>query len=363
MDNWVLIFVAVVLAVGAALGTAAWMRSRIAQENSALRQEMQHLLGTQAQITTQVTQLVKTVTDQLSGVQQTLQVGVQHSGQLVARAQDSMREELQSSRETLLQIQKQLGEVQQAGQRLSEASETIERVLGAAQRRGSLGEIALERLLADALPQASFETQYRFSTGEVVDAVVKFRDKLLPIDSKFPLESYQRLASEGEEARRGFAQAVRTHADSIAKKYILRDEGTLDVAFMFVPSEAVYYEMLMSETPQGVRLDEYCRKKGVIPVSPNTLYAYLSVILMGLQGMQIEENARQLASKLAGLVKQFDTFAEVYEKLGKHLHNAQQSYEEGDKRLDRARSSLEQLAQGALPESATAAALQPAPEE
>jgi DNA recombination protein RmuC len=363
MDGWVLILVTVVLAGLAALGVAAWMRARFAQENSALRQEMQNLLGTQAQITTQVTQLVKTVTDQLSGVQQTLQAGVQHSGQLVAQAQDSMRKELQSSREALAQIQRQLGEVQQAGRRLSEASETLERVLGAAQRRGSLGEIALERLLADALPQGSYETQYRFSTGEVVDAVVKFRDKLLPVDSKFPLESYQRLASEGEEARRGFAQAVRTHADSISKKYILRDEGTLDVAFMFVPSEAVYYEMLMSETAQGVRLDEYCRKKGVVPVSPNTLYAYLSIILMGLQGMQIEENARQLASKLAGLVKQFDTFAEVYDKLGRHLHNAQQSYEEGDKRLDRARSSLEQLAQGALPESATAAALQPAPED
>ncbi|MCL6566609.1 MAG: DNA recombination protein RmuC [Acidobacteriia bacterium] len=363
MESGLAILVAGVLVVVVALLIFGLVRQRIAQENAALRQEMQNLLNTQAQITTQVTQLMGTINEQLSGVQRALQEGVQHSGQLVAQAQNSMREELKSSRETLAQIQKQLGEVQQAGRRLSEASETLERVLGAAQRRGSLGEIALERLLADALPQASYEIQYRFSTGDVVDAAVKFRGKLLAIDSKFPLESYQRLATEGEAARRGFAQAVRTHADSIAKKYILRDEGTLDVAFMFVPSESVYYELLMSET-QGVTLDEYCRRKGVIPVSPNTLYAYLSVILMGLQGMQIEENARQLASKLAGLVRQFDQFAEIYEKLGKHLHNAQQNYEDGDRRLTRARSALEQLAQGTLAEGSGAApALEPAREE
>ncbi len=363
MENGTAILVAGALVVVVALVTVGLLRKRLAQENTALRQEMQHLLNTQAQITTQVTQLMGTMTEQLSSVQRTLQEGVQHSGQLVAQAQNSMREELKSSRETLAQIQRQLGEVQQAGRRLSEASETLERVLGAAQRRGSLGEIALERLLADALPQANYDTQYRFSTGDVVDAVVRFRDKLLAIDSKFPLESYQRLANEGEEARKGFAQTVRSHADSIARKYILPDQGTLDVTFMFVPSESVYYELLMSET-QGMPLDEYCRRQGVIPVSPNTLYAYLSVILIGLQGMQIEENARQLAGKLAGLVKQFDQFADVYDKLGRHLHNAQQNYEEGDRRLTRARSALEQLAQGTLAEgSAARPALEPAREE
>ena len=248
-------------------------------------------------------------------------------------------------------IRQQLGEVQQAGRELSGAARTIELVLGGAQTRGSLGEVALERMLSDALPQAGYELQYRFATGEVVDAVLRFRDKLLPVDSKFPLDDYRRMAEQGEDARKGFAQAVRLHADSIAKKYIRPDEGTLDMALMFVPSEGVYYELLMTADAKGAPLDAYCRGKGVVPVSPNSLYAHLNILLMGLRGIQVEENARRLLASLAGLSKQLDTFAEVYDKLGTHLRNAQQSYTDADGKLERARNALDQMAQGALPEA------------
>jgi DNA recombination protein RmuC len=220
-------------------------------------------------------------------------------------------------------------------------------VLGGAKSRGTLGEVALDRILADTLPVATYEVQHRFATGEIVDAIVRLPDHLLPIDSKFPLDDYRRLIDVGEEARKGFAQAVRTHADSIAKKYILPGEGTLDIALMFVPSEGVYYELLRSVDPKGTVLDEYCRNKGVVPVSPSTLFAYLRIICLGWRGMQIEENAKKLQSSLGGLKKQFDNFGDVYGKLGSHLHNAQQSYQDAERKLDRARNSLEELAQGA----------------
>jgi len=170
---------------------------------------------------------------------------------------------------------------------LSDAARHIESVLGGAKTRGTLGEIALDRMLADALPPATYETQFRFSTGEVVDAVVRLRDKLLPIDSKFPLEELPRLADIGEEARRGFSSAVRFHAESISKKYILPGEGTLDIALMFVPSESVYYELLRSEDSKGTPLDEFCRSKGIVPVSPCTLFAHLKIIFLGLRGLQL----------------------------------------------------------------------------
>ncbi|PYU34876.1 MAG: hypothetical protein DMG28_04425, partial [Acidobacteria bacterium] len=258
---------------------------------------------------------------------------------------------LAESTEMLGTIRQQLGEVQQAGRELSGAARTIELVLGGAQTRGSLGEVALERMLSDALPQAGYELQHRFATGEVVDAVLRFRDKLLPVDSKFPLDDYRRMAEQGEDARKGFAQAVRLHADSIAKKYIRPDEGTLDMALMFVPSEGVYYELLMTADAKGAPLDAYCRGKGVVPVSPNSLYAHLNILLMGLRGIQVEENARRLLASLAGLSKQLDTFAEVYDRLGTHLRNAQQSYTDADGKLERARNALDQMAQGALPEA------------
>jgi DNA recombination protein RmuC len=192
--------------------------------------------------------------------------------------------------------------------------------------------------------------QYRFSSGEAADAVIFLRDnKLMAIDSKFPLDAFRRIAAEGEEARRVFANAVKGHADSIAKKYIVPAEGTLDVALMFVPSENVYCELLNIEDGRGVQIDEYCRSRKVIAVSPNTLYAHLCVIAMGLQGMQIEENAKRLLANLNGVQKNLGTFAEVFEKLGTHLKNAQQSYSEADRRFEKTQNTLENVLSGGTP--------------
>ncbi len=351
MTTWVAFVVGAAIAALVAAALATWLRRGNAPVVE-LRQELQALRAAQEQtIATHIGSLTQAVTQQLGQVAQQLQSGVAATGQLATEAQKAVSAELKASTETLGRIHRQIGEVQQFGRDLSEATHTIERILGGAQTRGSLGEVTLERMLSDALPQANYETQHRFSTGEVVDAAVHFHEKYLPIDSKFPLDDYRKLVEEGEEARKGFAQAVRAHADSIAKKYILPDEGTLDIALMYVPSESVYYELLMTSDAKGAPLDAYCRSKGVIPVSPNSLYAHLSVILMGLRGMQIEENARRLLDSLAGLKKQFETFSEVYEKLGTHLRNAQQSYSEANRKLERARTSLDQMAQGALPES------------
>lgn len=189
------------------------------------------------------------------------------------------------------------------------------------------------------------------SCGETADAVIFLRDKrLMAIDSKFPLDAYRRIANEGDDARRAFITAVKGHADAIAKKYIVQDEGTLDVALMFVPSEGVYYEMLMTQDNKGQMLDAYCRSKNIIAVSPNTLYAHLCVIVMGMRGMQIEENAKRLGSTIMGLEKQMRTFTDVFEKMGTHLKNAQQSYNESEKRLEKAQNTLESLVSGSSTE-------------
>ena len=352
-----LLMTVVVAAIAAVVVWLLVVRMRRSNEEQvgALRQEMQGLVVEQAKAATQIGQLATLLTQQLGQVMQQLQSGVAATGQLATEAQRDVSAQLKASTDMLGSIRQQLGEVQQAGRDLSDAARTIETVLGGAKTRGSLGELALDRLLADALPQASYDLQYRFSTGETVDAVVRFRDKLLPIDSKFPREDFLRIPAEGAEARRRFGQAVKAYADAISRKYILPAEGTLDIALMFIPSEGAYYELLMTEDGKGVPLADYCRSKRVFPVSPNTLYAQLAVILVGLRGMQIEENARQLRLGLAGLQKQLETFDEVHERLGTHLRNAQQSYGEAERKLERARTSLEQMVQGALPEGAIGA--------
>jgi len=336
--------------------------SREQQKNAALenqlselRRELQSLATNQAQSAGKVDAIGHSVTQRLDSVSKALQDGVKDSANISAQSQTAMRDEIKNSREMLERIQKQLGEVQLAGRQMSQTAQTLETILGGAKSRGTLGEVTLERLLEDALPRESYRRQYRFASGEAADAVVFLRDKMLPIDSKFPLEAFRRMnepasgqgatqaPGQSDEARRAFVTAVKGHADAIAKKYIVPNEGTLSVALMFVPSENVYYELLMTSDAKLLPLDEYCRSKNVIAVSPNTLYAYLQVILMGLQGMQIEENAKRLHASLSGLQKQMDDFTDAFGKLGTHLKNAQQSYGEADKRFDKAQNTLGEM--------------------
>ena len=311
-----------------------------------LRRDLQTMATAQAQSAGQIASIGQSVTQRLDSVTKTLQDGVSQSAQISAQSQAAMANELKNSQQTLGEIQKQLGAVQLAGSQMSQTAETLQNILGGAKTRGSLGEVTLERLLEDCLPKNRFARQHRFSSGEIADAVIFLRDKLLPIDSKFPLDAYRRIAEEGEEARRAFATAVKNHADAISKKYVLPEEATLPIALMFVPSESVYYELLMTTDAKSTPLDEYCRSKNVVAVSPNTLYANLQVILMGLQGMQIEENAKNLRANLAGLQSQLRKFVDPFEKLGTHLKNAAQSYAEADKRFEKAETSVEAMLAG-----------------
>lgn len=344
------------------LGVIVWSGTRRSEvQLSAVRQEMQGSIATQAQgVTSQINHLMQSVTQQLGQVRQDLQTGVASTGQLASQAQREVAQRLQSSTDALLVMNQKIGEMQQTSQELSKAASTLQSVLGGAKTRGMLGEVTLERLLADALPQSAYSTQYRFtSTGSIVDAIVRSGDHVLSIDSKFPLEAYRRLVEAGDDARRDFSLAVRKHADSIADKYILPDEHTFDYALMFVPSEGVYYELLMTEDSKHGQLDEYCRGKRVFPVSPNTFYAYLSAVAVSLKGQRIEENVRQILGSLGGLKKQLDDFSGVFDKLGNQLRYAQQNYDDAGSRLNRAKSTLEQMSQGALPDAAPKA-LEPA---
>jgi DNA recombination protein RmuC len=348
------------------LGLLGWLLSLRTQEQkksatletqmSELRRDLLNLstsLSTsQARSHEKVENLAGTVATRLEAVSAAVQKGVRDSAevtsQITSQAQAAMSNELKNTREQISQIQNQLGQVQEAGQAMHDTATKLENILGGAKNRGTFGETTLERLLEDSLPPSQYTLQYGFRSGKTADAVIHLRDKkIMAIDSKFPLDAFQRLEVEDEqtqkEARRDFVNAVKKHADSIAEKYIVPDESTLELALMFVPSESVYYELLRSTDSNKLAVDAYCRARKIIAVSPNTLYAHLSVIAMGLRGMQIEENAKRLSANLDGLRKHLDNFTEPFEKLGKHLNNAQQSYAEAEKRLDKATNTLDNL--------------------
>jgi DNA recombination protein RmuC len=343
------ILIFALLLVAALMVWVAFLARGTQQKSSALdaqmnelRRDLQTVAVAQAQASGQIGTLASTVTQRLDAVSKSLTDGVVKSADISAQSQTAMRDELKNTHGMLERIHSQLGEFQEVSRGLSNAQQSLEAVLGGAKTRGILGEVTLERLLEDSLPPSQYATQYRFASGECVDAAIFLRDKkLLGIDSKFPLDAFRRIQAEGDDARKAFVTAVKGHADAIAKKYILPAENTLDLALMFVPSESVYYELLQCADSKGQQLDAYCRERRIVAVSPNTLYAHLCVIAMGLRGMQIEENARRLANGLAGLKKQFGNFSETFEKVGTHLKNVQLSYLEADKRFDKTKDALE----------------------
>jgi DNA recombination protein RmuC len=252
---------------------------------------------------------------------------------------------LENASQTTHKIHERLGKVDEATTQMLERAKDLarlEQALRPPKARGGFGELLLENLLRDRLPPSAYQMQYTFDSGERVDAVVQV-DRSIPIDSKFPLDNFNRLVeSESDEERtlaeRQFARDVKQHIDAIAAKYIRPDEGTYDFAFMYIPVEAVYYELACGKT--GALLS-YAHQRRVFPVSPTTFTAYLQVIALGLRGMQIEQHAHEVMAYVADLQRDFDRFTDDFDKIGTHLGHAQSKYHEAGKRLDRLETKLE----------------------
>jgi len=245
-------------------------------------------------------------------------------------------------------IHEKLGAVGEATQLLAEQAKglgELQQILRPPKARGGFGELLLGQLLGDRLPPTAYSLQYGFAGGERVDAVIKV-DRLVPIDSKFPLDNFERMVAadndiERQQHEKLFARDVKGHVDAISSKYIRPDEGTYDFAFMYLPSEAIYYELACGKT--GALL-EYAHGKRVLPVSPTTLTAYLQVIVLGLRGLQIEQHAQDVIARLSQLHTEFGKFKDDFELVGKHLGNAQDRFLDAEKHLGKFETKLEQAA-------------------
>jgi DNA recombination protein RmuC len=221
-----------------------------------------------------------------------------------------------------------LGELRMTNERIVAISEDINqlsRILESPKLRGNVGEFELERMLSNVLPQGLFRMQASVGEG-LVDALILLEGGWLCIDSKFPLDNFRRLAQpdcpqeERPYWRKLFLGDVRRHVGDISHKYIV-PPATLDFALMFIPAENVYYELLLSD-----EVLEFARGKRVIPVSPNTLYAYLQAISVGFRGMKIAQETRRIEQLLLGLKRNFDEFKEHFRLIGRHLDRARGQY-------------------------------------
>jgi DNA recombination protein RmuC len=266
---------------------------------------------------------------------------------------------LDSAARVIGEVQKNLGELGKATQEIKELGQSVsklEEMLRAPKLRGGLGELLLEDLLKQVIPTDHFETQYKFKNGQLVDAAIKTAGGIVPIDSKFPLENFRKFMeaqtdTEKKAYQKTFISDVKKHIDSIASKYILPDEGTFDFALMYIPAENVYYETIIKDDAfDGISLQDYAMNKKVVPVSPNSFYAHLRVIVLGLKGLQIEKNAKEIINNLSRLQGEIGKVRDSFDILGSHLDNARKKYEEADKKLTHFEDRLENITSKSLTE-------------
>lgn len=288
---------------------------------------------------------------------------LRESDERMARSLDSIRDGVSTatgaSQTTLVQVAQSLGELRRSSdvllvetQRLGELRDAF-RLPGP---RGGIGELLLENLLRDLLPAGQYELQYSFDDGSRVDAIVRIGDKIVPIDSKFPMAEFGTLvAAESDEdrlrARRGFLRAVRNHVNAVAA-YVKPAERTVDFALMYVPAENVYQQLIIQERGEDAAsaVSEYARERRVVPASPNTLYAYLQTVAMALRGMAIESHAREIAERISGMGTDLGEVRRDLGVLGSHLTNARNKFEEVERGVDGVERRLtisEELLEGA----------------
>ncbi len=308
----------VTLAILAAVAVAgavlfAWRESRLA--NAQLQQQLAVM---QQSMQAQVQALDARLTAGVDGVQR------------------SLTSSLTSTHDTMRAVDQQLGELSASTRQMLEVGRDIsglQQMLRAPKPRGQFGELLLERLLEDILPSGHFALQHRFKDGRIVDAVIQIGGGLVPVDAKFPDAAFRRIIDAADDAvravaRRDFARDVRGHIDAVAK-YILPDEGTFGFALMYVPAENVYYESMIRD--DSADLQAYAQAKRVIVCSPNSFFAYLQALVLGLKGLRVEERAREIVAHLERLNDDFARFRKDFDTLGGHIAHAHAKYDELDR--------------------------------
>lgn len=229
-----------------------------------------------------------------------------------------LNDRLDNAARVISSVQKNIGEMSEIGRSMKDLQE----FLSSPKLRGNIGEQVLKELLNQYLPKNSFHLQYAFKDGSIVDAAIKTEAGIIPIDSKFPMENFRKMnKAESEADKKSFEKLfisdVKKHIDAISKKYIVTSEGTMDYALMYVPSEAIYYEIVNNSS-----LFDYAAEKRVLPASPMTFYAYLRAILVGFEGQKISRQASEILNGIRSIQKEYEKVGEGLDILGKHVTNS-----------------------------------------
>jgi DNA recombination protein RmuC len=332
----------------------AQLRTDVQSLRDSTDRSVQHIASQLQSITTHVQSSLADVTSQLGtrldSINQQVTEQLNQSTRVMNASSTAVNDRIAAVQTTFAGLQKQVGEMTEQARQLSDLSKSvtaIEHVLRAPKMRGSFGEEQLEALLALIFPQQQFVSQHRFASGEVVDVLLRLPMGSVAIDAKFPLENFRRIAEASTEDekkswRRNFLRDVKKRVDEIAMRYIRPAEGTLSIALMYVPAENVYYETIIRDEA-GDDLYHYCLSRRVLPVSPNSLYAYLETIMVGLKGFEIGQRAQAILSEIESLRIELEKFGKAYDTISQHIRNASSKLEEGTKLLTKVELRVESL--------------------
>ena len=268
-----------------------------------------------------------------------------------ARLEATNRTRQQSEQEIqkmIREVSQKLAQVEEANKKIFDVGKNIsslQEILRAPKLRGTLGELMLDELLGQVFPANRYKLQYAFKSGESVDAVVLLRDgHIVPIDSKFPLENFDKLLNsetdfDRVQYQRLFSRDVKKHIKDIANKYILPEDGTVNFAVMYIPSEAVFYEIIRQERA----LNDYAADAKVLMVSPNSFFYFLRVIMMGMQGKRIEEQAQRILTTMEAITKDTKKFGDTLSVLNTHISNASGALDRVNTDYSRLSAKVEQI--------------------
>lgn len=257
--------------------------------------------------------------------------------------QQNVRHQFSESQKVIKEITEKLTEVKETNKQVFEMTDqlqNLEKVLTNQKQRGNWGEGALDLILSNVL-NGHYALQHKFENGDIVDAVIFVKDKLLPIDSKFSMNNYQRcIDADNEEDRKTYANLFKEDLKTRIKetaKYIKTDEKTLPLAFMFIPSEAIYYDLLAGDNSRlkinTQKLIEFAQSEKVFIVSPTSIYAYLNLVMAGVKAFQIEEGAKEIQKKVEDLGKHIVKYEDFMKRLGNSLSTTVNHYNDSYKEL------------------------------
>lgn len=320
IQTFVLLILTLVIFAG---GTIYFLSTKLAKLKEDLKgDENQVLMEWLKDMKSSVDKNSETLDKQLKDQRTSLEEQLNEQRKSMHAQTKMMWERLENASKVIGKVQEQIGGIQEFGKDIKDLSN----VLKSPKMRGGLGEQFLYEILGATLPNDLFKTQYKFKDGSVCDAVVKTDKGIIPIDSKFPMENFKAmLEAETPEAREKFKKTfvsdVKKRVDEISSKYILPAEGTTHQAIMYIPSENVYYELIVN-TPE---IEEYCKHKNVVMASPNTLNYFLKVLLVAFQQQELQKHAGDILKSLAGIKIEAEKFEGELGVLDRHISNAGKS--------------------------------------